>query len=138
MFYAWLADAIVAVHVAYVSFVVVGLVLVLLGAVLRWRWIGNRAFRIAHLAAIAIVAMEAVLGIPCPLTVWETDLRRLAGQQSAEGTFIGRWLHELLFFDFPPWVFTTVYVSFALLVAATLWLVPPRKPTKATPEAIVP
>ena len=131
MFYAWLADAIVALHVAYVGFVVVGLLLILLGACLRWQWIGNHAFRIAHLTAIVIVALEAVLGIPCPLTVWEADLRRLAGQQSAEGSFIGHWLHELLFFDFPPWVFTTAYVSFALLVVGTLWLAPPRKRLEA-------
>jgi hypothetical protein len=126
MFYAWLADLIVAVHVAYVSFVVVGQAAILLGAALCWQWIRNRMFRLLHLVAIVVVAAEAMLGIPCPLTVWETRLRRLAGQEAAEGTFIGRWLHDLLFFDFPPWVFTTAYVSFALLVLATLIWVPPR------------
>ena len=126
MFYAWLADTIVAVHVGYVAFVIVGQVAILLGAALGWQWIRNRLFRLLHMAAIVIVAAEAVLGIPCPLTVWETQLRRLAGQQAATGSFIGRWLHELLFFDFPPWVFTIVYVGFALLVLATLIFIPPR------------
>jgi hypothetical protein len=126
MYYAWLADCIVAIHVAYVSFVLAGQAAILIGAPLRWRWVRNRAFRVLHLVAIAVVAMEALLGIPCPLTVWESKLRRLAGQQAAEGTFIGRWLHDLLFFDLPPWVFTTAYVSFALLVLVTLIAVPPR------------
>ncbi len=126
MYYAWLADGIVAAHVAYVSFVIVGQIAVLLGAALHWQWVRNRAFRLLHLVAIVVVAAEAVLGFPCPLTVWETRLRRLAGQQAAEGTFIGRWLHDLLFFDFPPWVFTTIYVSFAVLVLTTLLFVPPR------------
>ena len=126
MYYAWLADGIVALHVAYVSFVIVGQIAILLGAAFRWRWIRNRAFRLLHLVAIVVVAAEAVLGIPCPLTVWESRLRRLAGQQAIERTFVGRWLHDLLFFDFPPWVFTTAYVSFALLVLATLLFVPPR------------
>jgi hypothetical protein len=136
MYYAWLADFVVAVHVAYVAFVLLGQAAILLGAALRWRWIRNRAFRLLHLVAIVVVASEAVLGIPCPLTVWETRLRRLAGQEAAEGTFIGRWLHDLLFFDFPPWVFTTAYVSFALLVLATLVCLPPQwrgtRPTHAT------
>jgi hypothetical protein len=127
MFYAWLADAVVAIHVAYVSFVIFGQLAILIGAARRWSWIRNRTFRLVHLVAIVVVASEAVLGIPCPLTVWESDLRRLAGQQAAEGTFIGRWLHDLLFFEFPPWVFTTAYVSFALLVLGTLLLVPPRR-----------
>lgn len=127
MFYAWLADFLVAVHVAYVAFVIVGQIAILLGAALRWSWIRNRLFRIAHLVAIVVVAAEAVLGIPCPLTIWEAQLRRLAGQQAAEGTFIGRWLHDLLFFEFPPWVFTTTYVTFALLVLVTLIFIPPRR-----------
>jgi hypothetical protein len=126
MFYAWLADLVVAVHVAYVAFVLLGQALILIGAVGGWRWIRIRAFRLLHLAAIVVVATEAVLGIPCPLTVWEARLRRLAGQEAAEGTFIGRWLHEVLFFDLPPWVFTVTYVSFASLVVATLICVPPR------------
>lgn len=126
MFYAWLADCVVALHVAYVAFVVIGQVAILLGALRRWQWIRNRLFRVLHLVAILVVAGEAVLGIPCPLTIWEAQLRRLAGQRSATGSFIGHWLHELLFFDFPPWVFTTVYVCFALLVLATLIFLPPR------------
>jgi hypothetical protein len=131
MYYAWLADCVVAMHVAYVSFVLVGQIAILLGAALRWRWIRNRAFRLLHLVAIVVVASEAVLDITCPLTLWEGRLRRLAGQQAAEGTFIGRWLHDLLFFEFPPWIFTTAYVSFALLVLATLIFVPPRWKTNA-------
>ncbi len=126
MYYAWLADAIVAIHVGYVAFVLLGQAAILLGAVWKWHWTRGRMFRLLHLAAICIVATEALLGVPCPLTVWEGQLRRLAGQQSASGSFIGHWLHELLFFDFPPWVFTTLYVSFALLVLLSLLLIPPR------------
>jgi hypothetical protein len=33
----------------------------------------------------------------------------------------------LLFYSFPEWMFTTAYMLFALAVALTFWLVPPRR-----------
>jgi len=124
--YALLADVVVAVHVAYVAFVIVGQLVILAGIALRWPWVRNLWFRLAHVAAIVIVALEAVFGVECPLTVWERNLRAWAGQGVVEGTFIGRFLHNLLFYRAEPWIFTACYVAFALLVVATLVLVPPR------------
>ena len=66
----WLADAVLVVHVLFVLFVVGGFVLILAGAG-RWSWIGNRTFRVSHVAAIVFVAVEALLGFTCPLTLWE-------------------------------------------------------------------
>jgi hypothetical protein len=126
MSYAHLADLIVAVHAAFVAFVVLGELAILLGLAFRWSWVRNRWFRGMHLAAILIVATEAIFGIACPLTVWEDGLRRTAGQDVAAGTFIGRWLDYVLFWPLPEWAFTTIYIAFALLVLATLPLVPPR------------
>src|SRR5947207_5040882 len=57
----WLADAVLFVHVLFVLFVVGGFALILAGA-RRWGWVHNRAFRIAHLAAIVFVAVETLLG----------------------------------------------------------------------------
>jgi hypothetical protein len=126
MFYALSADVIVAVHVIYVAFVILGELAILVGALLHWNWVRNRWLRLMHLAAILIVAGEALLHIDCPLTVWENQLRQLAGQTVADGTFIGRCMHGLLFYQLPPWVFTTSYVTFAGLVLTTLLLAPPR------------
>jgi len=119
-----LADAILLLHFGFVSFVVGGFALILAGAARGWGWVRNPAFRYLHLAAIAFVALEALVGMACPLTVWEDALRRA----SPEGVgFVGRWIGRLLYYDFPAWVFTTVYVAFALAVAATLKWIPPRK-----------
>jgi hypothetical protein len=126
MFYVILADLIVALHVAYVSFILFGQLAIVLGMVCRWRWVRNFWFRVAHFLAIAFVAFEAIIGMACPLTVWEDDLRRASGQDITEGTFIGRLLHDLLFYQAEPWIFTTAYVSFALLVLLTLVAAPPR------------
>ena len=120
---SWLADLILIVHFAFVLFVVGGLATIWIGAVTGWHWVRNFWFRIAHLAAIFLVAAEALLGVVCPLTAWEDALRG----RTVETSFIARWIHRVLFHDFPEWAFTTAYVVFALVVALTLWLIPTRR-----------
>lgn len=120
---SFLADLILVVHFAFVLFVVGGFALILLGAALRWQWIRNRGFRYAHLGAIAFVAAESLVGMVCPLTAWEDALRRT---NAAAPSFIGRWVSRLLYYDFPEWVFTLIYVTFGIAVAIAFWLVPPR------------
>lgn len=117
-----LADAILVVHFAFVLFVVGGFALIVAGGIAGWGWVRNRAFRYAHLAAIVFVATEALLGVACPLTVWEDALRRAS--PDAPG-FVARWVGRLLYYDLPGWVFTVAYLVFAIAVAVTLRLVPP-------------
>jgi len=118
-----MADVLLVVHFALAAFIVAGLVLTWLGAALGWAWIRNRWFRYAHLAAIVFVAAEALLGVACPLTVWEDFLR---GSVQAE-SFVGRWVRRLLYYDAPAWVFTAAYVAWAAATLVTLKLVPPRR-----------
>ena len=118
-----IADAILVVHFLIVLFNVGGLLVVWLGAALGWQWIRNRWFRYAHVAAIGLVAAEALLGIACPLTVWEDLMRGGARPES----FVGRWVRWLLFYQAPEWVFTVAYVGWALATLATLRLLPPRR-----------
>lgn len=117
------ADALLVVHFAIAAFIVAGLPLTWLGAIFKWNWVGNPVFRYLHLAAIAFVALEALLGYACPLTVWEDLLR---GGVRAE-SFVGRWVQRLLYYNAPEWLFTTLYVAWALATLATLKLVPPRR-----------
>lgn len=121
-----MADLILAIHFAFVLFVVGGLALIWIGFAAGWRWVRNLWFRVAHLAAITFVAGEALLGIACPLTLWEDALRGTAEEKS----FIARWVHRVMYYTAPEWVFTVLYVGFALLVAATLWFVPPQRKQK--------
>src|SRR4051812_46116234 len=97
-FNAFVADAITAIHAAYVGFIVLGEVAILVGAAFGCRWARNPWFRSLHLLAIALVAAEAFLTLPCPLTIWEHDLRELAGQQPGTQTFVERLVH-FLFMD---------------------------------------
>jgi len=119
-----LADLILVVHFAFVLFVVGGFALILSGAACGWRWIRNPLFRYTHLGAIGFVALEALVGATCPLTVWEDALRRAS---PAGKSFVGRWVSYFLYYDLPPWVFTVAYVLFALAVAMTLLWIPPRR-----------
>ncbi|MCL4799342.1 MAG: DUF2784 family protein [Burkholderiales bacterium] len=119
-----LADAILVVHFGFVLFVAGGFVLILAGAARGWSWIRNPLFRYLHLAAIGFVALESVVGMACPLTVWEDALRQAT---PAHPSFIGRWFGRLLYYDFPPWVFTAAYLVFVAAVGATLKWIPPRR-----------
>ncbi len=125
--YSVIADAVVFIHAAYVSFVVLGLAAVLIGSVLRWRWIRSFWFRVVHLGMIGIVVVEALLGITCPLTTWENQLRHAAGETARAESFVGRWIHDLLFYDAPPWVFTVIYCLFGAVVLATFVIAPPKR-----------
>jgi hypothetical protein len=122
-----LADFIVVFHASYVGFVVFGLAAILVGAALGWRWVRNFWFRVAHLVAIGVVVLESLGGIPCPLTVWESQLRRAGGQAGYSGDFIGYWAHRLIFYQAEPWVFTILYILFGLAVLVAFILAPPRR-----------
>ena len=107
--YALFADIIVIIHLCYVLFAVGGEVIVLVGALFRWTGIRNPSFRISHLVAVGLVAVEAVMAISCPLTLWEYALRQKAGQEVEKNlSFIARLVRLIIFYDFPSWVFTVM------------------------------
>lgn len=133
--YGLLADAVLALHVGVVLFVVGGFVLILVGNLRGWRWVNALRFRVAHLAAIGIVVAEAWFGVVCPLTALEMWLRTQAHGATYAGGFIEHWLSRFLYHDAPSWVFTAVYSIFALAVAATWWRFPPRSSRTEAAEA---
>ncbi|MCC6210650.1 MAG: DUF2784 domain-containing protein [Burkholderiales bacterium] len=118
-----LADLVLVLHFCVAGFLVLGLILVWIGALAGWVWVRNPWFRYLHLAAIACVALEALAGLMCPLTVWEDALRGGARPES----FVGRWVARLLYYDAPEWVFTLLYASWATAALVTLWLIPVHK-----------
>lgn len=121
-----LADAILALHVGIVAFVVLGTLAIVVGGWRRWPWVRHRGFRIAHLALMVFIALQSWAGRLCPLTVWEQALRTRAGQSGYAGSFIEHWLSRAIFFEAPWWSFVAAYTVFAALVVACWWWVPPR------------
>ncbi len=125
--YRLLADAVLLLHFAVVVFVVGGLAIVLAGNMRHWRWVNSPLFRVAHLAAVGVVVVQAWLGELCPLTVLESWLREQAGEAVYTASFIEHWVQHVLYYEAPFWVFTLVYSVFGLLVAAAWRYFPPTK-----------
>lgn len=139
--YRILADLVVCVHLAYVLFVVFGQVAIVIGLLLKRRWVRNFWFRAIHLLMIGVVVFEAALGIVCPLTRWENRLRAAAGQEGVGESFIEYWTHRMMFYQFEPWVFTLIYCAFGATVAAAFAFGPPdwpKRKSKAVAEAKLP
>jgi hypothetical protein len=127
----FLANAVLVLHVSIAAFVVVGLSLIVVGNIARWRWVNNLWFRLAHVAAIAVVVGEAWFGIACPLTLLEMSLRARAGAATYGGGFVEHWLGRLLYYEAPSWVFIVAYSVFGLLVAGSWWYFPPEPRRRA-------
>lgn len=134
MIYGLLADVLVFIHSAYVGYVVIGQLAILVGGIARWKWVRNVKFRVTHLVMMSIVGFEAAFDIQCPLTVWEKNLRIKAEQPINEASFIGKLMHDILFIDLPEWAFRYLHLGFAALVIGSIFLIPPRwkkKPEQA-------
>lgn len=125
--YQFLAEVVLVLHFGVVVFVVGGLVFVLVGNVLRWRWVNALVFRLAHLAAIGGVVALSWLGEVCPLTALESWLRVQAGASAYSKSFVEHWVQWLLYYEAPFWVFVLAYTLFALVVLACWWYFPPRR-----------
>ena len=123
----WLvaADAVLVAHALFVLFVVAGLVLILIGGALGWRWVRERWFRLAHLAAIGVVTVQSWLGIVCPLTSLEMALRARGGAETYAGSFVTHHVEALLYYRAPAWAFIALYTVFGIAVVAGWFVVPP-------------
>jgi len=122
-----LADIIAIIHLGYVIYVILGFILIVLGIILRWKWIRSLSFRITHLLAIVGVACEALLGVNCPLTVLEFKLRYASCLSGKKVSFIGNIIDSIVFYNAPVWLFTIIYAAFALIVVITFIIAPPKR-----------
>jgi len=88
-----LADLIMVAHAGWVLFVLLGFLWTLAAFFIHRRFFGWFWFRTVHLAGIASAALLPLLGLYCPLTALEFDLRLDAGT-SAAGGFIVHYLQK--------------------------------------------
>lgn len=101
-----LADLVLAVHLAFVAFV-------LFGALLCLRWPG---LAWVHAPAAAWSVWVNLAGWHCPLTPLEIALRRAAGEGFFTGSFIAHYLAPLVY---PRELTPTLIVVMAVVIA--LW-----------------
>lgn len=120
-----LALAVLAIHIAVIAFNVFGLVVVPLGAWRGWVFVRGFGWRAAHLALLFVVALQALFGRACFLTVWQAALEQTAGQAASREPLIARWVDSVIFWNLPIWFFAALYVV-VLIYALALWRwVPP-------------
>lgn len=120
---AALGQAVLAVHLIVIAFNVAGLVVIPLGARLGWRFVRLRWLRLAHLASLAVVALQAALGRACFLTDWHAALTG----GGADDPMLMRWVNSVVYWPLPMWVFTALYVAVFAYVLALWWWVPPER-----------
>lgn len=123
--YLLAADGILLVHFAFVAFVVLGLVFIWIGYFAKRKFVRNAKFRICHIVAMGIVLCEALVGLICPLTEWENNLRVKGGQdQIYETSFMKEWIYKIMFYDFSERTFMIIYALFLALILLTFWMIP--------------
>ena len=124
-----LALAVLAMHVAVITFNVFGLVVIPLGAWRGWAFVRVFAWRAVHLVLLFVVALQALLGRACFLTLWQAALDQNAGQAASREPLIARWVDSVIFWNLPIWFFAVLYVA-VLIYAVALWRwVPPVRRT---------
>ena len=87
MWYSWLADLILCLHVGFVLFVIFGGLLLL-----KWRWIAW-----LHLPAALWGAVVEFTGWICPLTPLENWFRAQGGETAYRSDFIAQYLLPALY-----------------------------------------
>ncbi len=85
--YQLIAYAILALHFAYIAFVLLGGLLVLRYRKLAW----------LHLPAVAWGAAVEFMNWYCPLTDWENHFHALAGAGVYQGDFLWRYLLRIIY-----------------------------------------
>jgi hypothetical protein len=82
-----LADALVALHLVFIAFVVAGGLLAL----------RRPAWALLHVPAALWGAWTEFTGTVCPLTPWENALRRRAGDAGYSGGFVEHYLIPVIY-----------------------------------------
>ena len=118
------AEAVLAAHLVVIGFNIFGLVAIPLGGWLGWRFVRVRWWRWLHLASMAVVAVQALAGRACLLTLIQGHLE---GGQGAPAPLIMSFVNRLIYWPLPIWAFSAAYVLLFAYVVALMWLVPLNK-----------
>ena len=100
-----IADIVLFFHFCIFVFITFGFVLIPIGYNFNWIWIKNKKLRLLHFGMMIFVTFETILGLSCPLTVLENNLRGINENQ----LFLSRWITEVIYWDFPSEFFLILY-----------------------------
>jgi hypothetical protein len=110
-----LPDILMVIHLLWAAFMIVGLPLgiVLRSPLLRW----------VHLVGMVFTGFFAVIGMYCPLTTWEEQLRWQADPQfSYHGSFLAEQLAKVLYPQIEPWIIRTATILWFVATVLSMFL----------------
>jgi hypothetical protein len=87
MIYSFLADLLVVFHLVFILYVIAGALLIFKWTKTLW----------LHLPSCFWGMTVEFTGWICPLTPWEIQLRRLAGEEGYTGSFIEHYLIPVIY-----------------------------------------
>ena len=92
----FIADIILVIHFCIVIFITSGFLLIPIGYKINWALPKNRRLRMLHLGLMMFVTLETILGVTCPLTSIENELRGILETE----TFIRHWIKKIIYWNF--------------------------------------
>ena len=115
MKYKIIADIIILIHFLWILFILTGFALTLGG--FFWKGYFNRwVFRTVHLCGILFVAILAVLGEYCPLTILENNLMvKYDPELTYPGSFITHYVGKLVYPDVEPMIIIVLTIIIGLI-----------------------
>ena len=119
--YRLLADAVMLIHFGFLAFVA-------LGGFVAWRY---RWVLVPHVVAAVWGALTVTVGLECPLTTWESALRRLGDQEGLPRGFIDTYLTGVVY---PQEYLPAVQLLVAALVVAS-WVGLATRSRRPAPHA---
>ncbi len=114
------------VHLMIIVFNVAGLLVIPVGACAGWEFVRKFWLRLLHVGLLAIVAIQAMMGRACILTIWQSQL---SGSNQAPPLLM-HWAEKIIYWQLPLWVFAVIYVLVFLYVMLLWFLIPPHPPRR--------
>jgi hypothetical protein len=124
--YLFLADLVLAAHIAFAAYIVLGLAAIWIGRAFGAGFVHNPWFRWTHIGCMAFVLAETLAGALCPLTELEWRLRRASGLELYNETFMERAAELLLYEDLSNAAYLKIYAAFFAAMVITAFAVPIR------------
>lgn len=106
-FYLFLAHVVVFVHFLWVLFLLLGWLLALRFELIRW----------LHIFGVLFALFLNITHLYCPLTYLEIWLRKKAGAQAYDSSFIIHYLEKLIYISIEPERLRLLTYIFVLLMA---------------------
>jgi len=120
----FLAELVLIAHLVVIGFNIFGLIAIPLGGWLNWRFVRIRWWRLLHVALLGVVALQALFGQACFLTVLQDEL---SGAKGPSSPLIMGLVNRLIYWPLPIWAFALGYVAVWIYVLALWRIVPPDR-----------